>query len=365
MTNIKPLPLEGVRVLDIASLYAAPFAATLLGDFGAEVIKVEPPEGDGFRGTGMWGLVGRNKKSVTLDLRSPDGCENLLRLVETADVVVQNFPREVLERRGLGWDAMSARNPRLIMVSVSCFGQDGPYAGRPGSGTIGEGFGGLTALTGRPNDVPMLSSVALGDAIGAMSAAMGTMAALYWRDVRGGTGQEIDVSLYEPILMAISGACAQWSPGNSPGRLGGRLGSGIRNSYRTGDGEHVVISASTQRHAADMAALVGAEPDTDPDAAVARWIARHTLAEVLDILTARRLPVATVNHIDDLLSDPQVIARGSLIRTEVEGRPAVIPSPQPKLSKSPGTIRTLGAALGAHNAEVLGGLEQAIARAAS
>lgn len=365
MTHEKPLPLAGLRVLDIASLYAAPFAATLLGDFGAEVIKIEPPEGDSFRNTAMWGLVGRNKKSVTLDLRTPAGCEDLLKLVETADVVVQNYPREVLERRGIDWKAMSTRNPRLVMVSVSCFGQTGPYAGRPGSGTIGEGFGGLTGLTGRPEDVPMLSSVALGDAIGAMNAAMGTVAALYWRDLRGGSGQEIDVSLFEPILMAISGACADWLPGNSPQRKGGRLGGGIRNAYRTADGGHVVISASTPRHAAELAQLAGAEAGTDPDVAVAAWMARHSQAEVLDILVAKRLPVAPVNDIDAMLADPQVIARGSLLRTEVNGRPAVLPAPHPKLFESPGSIRSTGAALGEHNAEILGAARTLPVREAS
>ena len=357
MTPTGPMPLAGVRVLDISSLYAAPFAATILGDFGAEVIKIEPPEGDSFRGTRMWSVVGRNKKSVTLDLRSPEGCASLRSLVKTADVIVQNFPREVLERRGIDWSTLSAINPRLIMVSVSCFGQSGPYAGRPGSGTIGEGFAGLTGLTGRSDDTPMLPSVALGDALGAMSAAIGTMAALYWRDMRGGAGQEIDVSLYEPVLFAISQAVAQWQPGKSPKRQGGRLsGSPIRNAYKTADGRHVVISASTARHAKDIVEIAGGTERDDPDTVVARWIATKSRAEIIETLTARRIPIAPVNEIEELIHDRHVIKRGSLTISELDGLPLAVASPQPLLSKSPASIRTLSSKLGEHTREILEGL---------
>src|ERR1039457_921643 len=147
----KPLPLAGLRVLDIASLYAAPLAASILADFGAEVIKVEPPGGDGFRGTGMWPVVARNKKSITLNLRQPEGCELLKRLVAHSDVLIENSPAAVLERRGISWRHLSAINSDLVMVSVSCYGQTGPYAAQPGSGTIAEGFAGLVHMVGTPD----------------------------------------------------------------------------------------------------------------------------------------------------------------------------------------------------------------------
>jgi len=243
------------------------------------------------------------------------------------------------------------------MVSVSCFGQSGPYAGRPGSGTIGEGFAGLTGLTGRSDDTPMLPSVALGDALGAMSAAIGTMAALYWRDMRGGAGQEIDVSLYEPVLFAISQAVAQWQPGKSPKRQGGRLsGSPIRNAYKTVDGRHVVISASTARHAKDIVEIAGGTERDDPDTVVARWIATKSRAEIIETLTARRIPIAPVNEIEELIHDRHVIKRGSLTISELDGLPLAVASPQPLLSKSPASIRTLSSKLGEHTQEILEGL---------
>ncbi|SFC29411.1 CaiB/BaiF CoA transferase family protein [Tropicimonas isoalkanivorans] len=358
MTNAKP-PLHGIRVLDIASLYAAPFAATLLGDFGAEVIKIEPPDGDGFRGTGMWAAVGRGKKSVVLDLRSPEGCETLRQLCRTADIIVQNFPRSVLEKRGIGWDRLHTMNPKLIMLSVSCFGQTGPYADRPGSGTIGEGFAGLTHLTGRPEDKPMLASVALGDAIGAMSAVMGALAALYGRDMGGGGGQEIDASLWEPVLTAISGALAAWQPGDSPGRMSGRLGTtGIRNTYRTADGGHVVLSASTPRHLNDMTELANWDGADDPDAAVARWIGGLPQLAVIDALVARRIPVAPVTDLDRLISDPHVLARGSVRQGTIGGRRTAYAAPHPRLEGLAAEAPDIDRPLGADTAEVLGALKE-------
>jgi crotonobetainyl-CoA:carnitine CoA-transferase CaiB-like acyl-CoA transferase len=178
MPEPDPGALGDLRVIDMASLYAAPLAATIMADFGADVVKVEPPEGDGFRGSKMWPLVARGKRCVALDLRSEEGCAALKDLVARADVVVENYPPGVLDRRGIGWQALSAINPRMVMLSISCFGAAGPYAGRPGSGTIGEGFAGLTHLTGAADGPPTLPTVALGDAVGAMSAVIGVLAAL-------------------------------------------------------------------------------------------------------------------------------------------------------------------------------------------
>jgi len=363
---MKKTPLEGVRVLDIASYYAAPFASTLLGDFGAEVIKVEPLEGEAMRGTAMWSVVARNKQSVTLDLRKPEGCALLKQLVEKSDVLVENFPEKVLRERGIAYADLARVNPRLVHVSVSCYGQTGPYADRPGSGTIGEGFGGLAHLMGLAEGPPMMPSFPMGDAIGAMNCVIGIMMALYWRDAApqlGGTGrgQHIDATLYEPILVAISQAVSRWKPGQSPGRTGSRVpGLALRNVFATADGQHVVISATTPRHLRDAIVLAGGDaktPDDQADAVVAAWIRQRPLREVLDGLAGRRIPVAAVNSMDMLLADPHVSARGSLIRTtDPEFGEIAVTAPSPRLSESPGQFRHTGPRLGEHNEAVLGGL---------
>ncbi len=355
---MRSLPLAGLRVLDIASLYAAPLAATILGDFGAEVIKVEPPGGDGFRGSGLWPAIARNKKSITLDLRQPEGCAVLRELVKAADVVVENYPAQVLEKRGIDWATLSAINPELVMLSLSCYGRTGPYANRPGSGTIGEGFAGLTHLTGPADGPPLLPSVALGDAVGALSMVVGTMMALYWRDTGGQRGQHIDASLYEPILHAVTNATARWKPGQSPQRSGSRLpGSAIRNVYATADGHYVVISASTERHVADLVQLAGGQPGDDADAVLAAWIRTQPVDGLIATLAAKRLPVARVNDIDTLLADPHIQARGSLLHLQdAELGDTAQVAPTPKLSATPGEIRWLNPGLGQHTDEILGGL---------
>lgn len=350
-------PLENVRVLDIASLYAAPLAASILADFGADVVKVEPPEGDGFRGTRIWPVVARGKRSIVLDLRSAEGCDQLRKLARRADVIVENFPAAVLEKRGLDWNTLSAINSRLVMLSLSCFGQTGPNAGRPGSGTIGEGFAGLTHLTGERDGAPMLPSVALGDAIGAMNAVIGVMMALYARDRNGAPGQRIDATLYEPVLTAIAQAYQFHQPGTGhPTRNGSRMaaGGGLRNVFATADGGHVVMSASTARHFDELVALAGGEGDDDADAVVAAWMRTRPRDEVVAALVERRIPIAPVNDIDALLADPHVIARQSLLSLpDAELGEVVMAAPSPVLSRTPGALGELNPGLDAGREAIL------------
>lgn len=330
--------LAGLKVIDMASLYAAPLAATIMADFGADVLKIEPPGGDQFRDSKMWPMVARGKTCLALDLRSADGIARFKDLIAQADVVVENYPAAVLEKRGIGWDVLHALNPRLVMLSVSCFGASGPYRDRPGSGTIGEGFGGLTALMGEADGPPLLPSVALGDAVGAMSAVIGTLAALHARG-RTGQGQRVDASLYEPVLQIVAHAAQRWEPGSSPERCGSRLPGVLRNVYRTADDRHVAISASTVRHAADLVALAGGEGGEGADAPVASWIATMDREALIATLVAARIPVAPVNSIDDLLADDHVRERGSLIHV---ADPALgnlaLAAPSPQLSDTPGRI---------------------------
>jgi crotonobetainyl-CoA:carnitine CoA-transferase CaiB-like acyl-CoA transferase len=349
-------PLTGLRVLDIATLYAAPLAATMLADFGADVIKVEPPEGDGFRGTKMWPVVARGKRSLVLDLRSDEGLAALRRLIVNADILVENLPPALAKRRGLDWATLSAINPRLVLLSVSCFGQDGPYGGRPGSGTIGEGFGGLTHMTGPAGGTPMLPSVALGDALGAMQAVIGTMMALHARDHHTGRGQQVDATLYEPVLTAIAQVFQFWQPGQGvPARNGSKMaaGTGLRNVYATAGGGFVAISASTARHAAELAALAGAKEGDDADAAVACWIATRPLPELVAELIERRIPVTPVNDLDALVTDPQVQARASLKRhDDPELGDVLLAGPAPRLAATPGRIGSINPPLDAAAASV-------------
>lgn len=337
--------LAGLKVIDMASLYAAPLAATIMADFGADVLKIEPPEGDLFRNSKMWPIVARGKQCLSLDLRSPDGLDALKALVAHADVVVENYPAALLEKRGLGWEQLSALNPRLVMLSVSCFGGTGPYSDHPGSGTIGEGFGGLTWLMGEADGPPMLPSVALGDAVGAMSAVIGTLSALYWRD-RQGRGQRVDASLFEPILQIVAHAAQRWTPGHSPDRCGSRLPGVLRNVYRTADDRYVAISASTARHMADLVALAGGEGE-DEDAHVGAWIATVEQAALIEQLVARRIPVTAVNSLDAILADPHVRERGSLVHVASEALgDLALAAPTPRLSATPGRIGDVNPPLG-------------------
>ncbi|MFD0164302.1 CaiB/BaiF CoA transferase family protein [Streptomyces decoyicus] len=376
-------PLAGLRVLDLATLFAGPLAATLLGDYGAEVIKVEHPHRpDPSRGHGpakdgiglWWKLLGRNKKTLTLDLSHPDGRDVLLRLAAGADVVIENFRPGTLERWGLGWDELSAANPRLVLARVTGFGQFGPYARRPGFGTLAEAMSGFAAITGEPDGPPTLPPFGLADAIAAMATSYAVMAALHGRAATG-RGQVIDLALIEPMLTVL-GPQPLWYDqlGHIQPRTGNRSANvAPRNTYRTADGSWVAVSASAESVAERVMRLVGRPEVIDEpwfatgagrarhadelDTAVAGWIARHDRAEVMAAFEKAEAAVAPIYDIREVMADPQYQALGSI--TEVPDDELGTLRMQNvlfRLSETPGAIRWAGRPHGADTDEVLAAL---------
>ncbi|MFG2889617.1 CaiB/BaiF CoA transferase family protein [Streptomyces sp. NPDC048248] len=376
-------PLNGLRVLDLATLFAGPLAATMLGDFGAEVIKVEHPRRpDPSRGHGpakdgiglWWKLLGRNKKTVTADLSRPGGRAVLLRLAADADVLIENFRPGTLEKWDLGWEELSAVNPRLVLTRVTGFGQFGPYARRPGFGTLAEAMSGFAAVTGEPDGPPTLPPFGLADSIAALTTAYAVMTALRGRDTTG-RGQVVDMAIIEPML-AVLGPQSLWYDqlGYVQPRTGNRsTNNAPRNTYRTADGSWVAVSTSAQSIAERVLRLVG-RPDVidEPwfatgagraahaetlDAAVGDWIARHDRTEVTAAFEKAEAAVAPVYDIRDVMADAQYQALGSI--TEVPDEELGTLRMQNvlfRLSETPGAIRWAGRPHGADTEEVLTGL---------
>ena len=363
--------LGGLHVLDLSTLFSGPAIAAILADFGADVVKVELPGGDPLRRIGAqrrghslpWALVGRNKRVITVD---PDRGDLLLRLTAVSDVVVLNQPRHLLEDWQCTPEEIEERNPRAVVAWATAYGATGPYAERPGNGTLGEAFAGFTHMTGEPSGPPMLPSAPLGDVLTGVAGALGALAACYWRDARGGTGQLVDVSMYEPIVAILGTALAAWTPGSEPPtRTGSRVPGGVpRNTYRTADGRWVVLSGTTDAQVARILPLIGLDTDEgrarfgrsaerlahgdELDARVADWIASHGSAEVLDAFDGARIPITLVNDLATLWDDPHVRARGSVVAVEDEDIGAVVmPAPSPRLSRTPGQIAWTGRGPGA------------------
>jgi crotonobetainyl-CoA:carnitine CoA-transferase CaiB-like acyl-CoA transferase len=358
--------LAGLRVVDGATLYAAPFVATLLADHGAEVVKVEPPGGDDYRHypNRMWPILARGKRSVVLDLRSEQGLDELRRLLDNADVFVTNMPTKTLLKRNLDYDTLRARNPNLIMAHITGFGLDGPYSDRPGNGTLAEALAGLTHLTGDPDGPPVLASVPLGDAVTGYVGAFGVLAACYHRLATGGAGQLIDINPVDAILQVIGPALTEYAGGDDvPGRLGSRLrGSLVRNVFRTSDQHWVAVSLSSARQGKDLATLVGHEefdPDGQPtgdlEGSLSAWAAGRSRAEVVDAFVDRRLPIAPVNTVRDILADPHLRARAGVetVLTSESG-PVHSPAPTPRLLGTPAAQRGRTPDVGEHADTILG-----------
>ena len=361
--------LQGLRVVDLSTLLAAPQVSALLGDFGADVVKVEPPEGDPLRRLGVvrggrsvpYSLASRNKRIAQADFTSGDGLDQVRRLIDAADVVVVNQPRKLLERWGLTYEQLSARNPRLVYVWVTCFGADGPYADLPGNGSLAEAFGGLTHLTGDPEGPPMLPSSALGDPLVALSGLIGTLVACYARDVNGAPGQLVDVSMYEPVMTLLGLPVAAWDgTGDPPMRTGSRVAGGVpRNVYRTRDDRWIVLSGTTDGQVARVLSVIGLDtPEAhvrygtsaarlavadELDALVADWIRGQLRDDVVATFRRERVPVSPVNDLADLVADPHVLARQSVVHLKDADLGAVnVAAPTPHLSATPGTIDALG-----------------------
>lgn len=374
------LPLTGLKVIDCATLLAGPMIATTLADFGADVIKVEHPTGDPLRKTGMrkegvglwWKVGGRNKRSLTLNLSQPEGQEILKRMVHSADVLIENFRPGTMERWGLGWEVLSALNPRLIMVRTTGFGQTGPYRHRPGFGTLAEAMSGFAYITGQPDGPPTLPPFGLADGVAALSGTNAVMMALYERDQRSGLGQWIDLSITEPIFSLLGyQATAYDQLGVIQKRTGNRsVNNAPRNTYLTGDGRWVAISCSTPSIVDRVLRLVGGEAlAADPrfqeapsrvahveelDGILGEWMAERSLAEVLAAFEAVEGAIAPVYDIAQIMADPQFQARGAVIEVADEELERVkMQNVFPFLSRTPGRVSHAGPRLGQHSVEVL------------
>ncbi|MFI1236689.1 CaiB/BaiF CoA transferase family protein [Nocardia salmonicida] len=371
--------LAGIRVLDVATLFAGPLAATLLADFGADVVKIEHPHGDPVRshgaqrdGVGLWWkMLGRGKKSVTLYLGSPQGQEIFRRMVADADVVIENFRPGTLERWGLGYPELRAINPRLVLARVTAFGQFGPYARRPGFGTLAEAMSGFAAVTGEPDGPPTLPPFGLADGIAALTTAFAIMTALRARE-HDGHGQQVDLAIIEPILTLLGPQIIAYDQlGELQPRMGNRSSNNApRNTYRTADGGWVAVSTSAQSVAERVVRLVG-RPDfidrpwfasgseraghaDELDAAVGGWIAQHSTQEVIHAFDNAEAAVAPIYTAADVLADPQFRALGSIISLpDDELGPVRMQNILFRLSETPGEIRWTGPPLGAHTDEVL------------
>jgi formyl-CoA transferase len=374
-------PLEGIRVLEMGQLIAGPFAAKMLAEFGAEVIKIEPPTtGDPLRkwrllheGTSVWWAAqSRNKQSLTLDLRSPEGQDTARRLIAQSDVLVENFRPGTLEDWGLGWDALHELNPKLIMLRVSGYGQSGPYRDRPGFGVVAEAMGGLRHLSGEPGRTPVRVGVSIGDSLSALHGVIGILLALRHRDQHAGQGQMIDVALYESVFNMMESLLPEYSTFGAVRQPAGSSLPGIAptNAYRCADGKYALIAGNGDSIFRRLMDVIE-RPDLgdDPalahndgrvrnvealDAAIGEWSARHSLDHVLAALNEARIPSGMIYDIADIASDLHYRARDMILESQLpDGTPVKLPGIVPKLSATPGGVRSRAPALGEHTDAVL------------
>lgn len=373
-------PLAGLRVIDAGVLFAGPVIATLLADFGADVIKVEHPRGDALRTLGWkkngvslwWAFVGRNKRFVSIDFGKPEGAQLLRELATGADVLIESFRPGTLERWGVGPDVLHALNPKLVIVRTSGFGQTGPYSPRPGFGTVAESISGYAHINGQPDGPPTLPPFALGDGVASLFGTFATMFALYHRDQHHAPGQVIDLAIYEPLFWLLGPQALVY---DQLGYVQGRTGSSTewtapRNAYQSSDGKWLGLSASSQSIAERVMRLVGhpevidepwfadhsgrVEHQKELDRLIGGWIAEHTRAEVQAAFEEQEAVIGPIYSIADIFEDPQYLARETITTVDdpILGK-ARVQNAIPRLVDTPGRVRHLGGDLGQDNAVVL------------
>jgi crotonobetainyl-CoA:carnitine CoA-transferase CaiB-like acyl-CoA transferase len=373
-------PLDGIRVIEIGQLLAGPFAGCMLGYFGAEVIKIEPPEGDPIRGWRVldegtslwWRSLARNKKSVTLDLKKAEGRDLAKQLINKADVVIENFRPGVMEGWGLGPDEFKATNPGLVYARISGYGQTGPYANKPGFASVCEGISGFRYVNGFPDQAPVRPNLSIGDTIAGIHTALGIALALLARE-RGTTesGQVVDVALYEAMFNLMEAVVPEFSGAGVVRQPSGTTVTGIvpTNTYRCKNGKYVVIGGNGDSIFQRLMQAAGhPEMATDPrlannagrvkheaeiDAALAAWCLSKNADEILQLLEEARVPAGPIYNVEDMFADPHFQARGLFEQVEINGKPLHIPAILPRLEGTPGRTEWPGPAIGSHTDEVL------------
>ena len=379
--NSNPRPLDGIRVLELGQVLAGPFAGTLLAYFGAEVIKVEPPGGDPIRswrvveeGTSLWWhSLARNKKCITLDLRTDRGRELARRLALESDVLIENFRPGTLERWGLDPDTLRKDNPRLICSRISGYGQTGPRSDLPGYASVCEGYGGLRYVNGVPGERPVRANLSLGDSLTGLHAAFGVLLALLERQ-RSDRGQDVDLGIFESVYNLMEAVVPEYDRAGVVREPSGSTITGIvpTNTYRCRDGRFVILGGNGDSIFKRLMRAAGrpdmaedprlatndgrVEHEQEIDTALAEWVATLTLEEVLEVLGEARVPAGPIYSVREMVEDPHYQARGLFEEMPVGGRPLKIPAIQPKLSATPGRTEWTGPAIGAHNQEILGGV---------
>jgi len=375
-------PLAGYRVIELGQLLAGPFAGCMLGYFGAEVIKIEPPNGGDpirrwreMRGdTSLWWRsLARNKKSVTIDLKTTQGIELVRQLIERADVVIENFRPGVVEKWGLGPNDFSDSNPGLVYARISGYGQDGPYARKPGFASVCEGMSGFRYVNGHPGEAPVRPNLSIGDTISGIHAALGIVLALLEKQ-GSGSGQVIDVALVESMFNLMEAVVPEFDGNGVIRQPSGSTVTGIvpTNTYRCSDGKYIVIGGNGDSIFQRLMVAAGypdmaedprlasnqgrVEHELEIDTVLTQWCAAHDSAYLLELLDQARVPAGPIYNVEDMLNDEHFNARGLFETVEIDGQPLKIPAIVPKLSRTPGATRWPGGELGHDNQEVLEGL---------
>ncbi|WP_458723094.1 CaiB/BaiF CoA transferase family protein [Pseudomonas brenneri] len=374
-------PLAGLKVIELGTLIAGPFASRICAEFGAEVIKVESPDGGDplrkwrklYEGTSLWWFVqARNKKSLTLNLKHPDGLAILKQLLADADILIENFRPGVLEKLGLDWNTLHALNPKLVMVRLSGFGQTGPMKDQPGFGAVGESMGGLRYITGFEDRPPVRTGISIGDSIAALWAVIGALMALRHREVNGGLGQVVDVALYEAIFAMMESMIPEFDVFGFIRERTGNIMPGITPSsiHTTADGKHVQIGANGDAIFKRFMQAIGREDlANDPQLAsndgrdsrrdelygvIDRWVNGLPLAQVVEQLNLAEVPASRIYSAEDMLGDPQYLAREMFLKAQLpDGKDFKMPGIVPKLSDTPGSCEWVGPKLGEHNGVIL------------